>query len=165
MQTPTDTERPNWMGQSQWQQPVEAGPAPGWKYGGFWIRFLAYLIDQLIIFLVLVVAYVIFGQGREIREWDDASAGLFGLVALVVFILYRPIFWAWRGRTPGMMPLGLQVRRMDGSRIGLGRAFLRFLGFIIAAIPFYLGLIWAGFDSRKQGWHDKMADTVVVRPG
>jgi uncharacterized RDD family membrane protein YckC len=153
------------MGQSQWQQPMEAGPAPGWKYGGFWIRFVAYLLDELVIWFLFLVGYVLLGQGREVSEWDRTSTTIFGVIVLVVFILYFPVFWGTRGQTPGMMPLGLQVRRPDGSRIGLGRAFLRLLGLVIAAIPFYLGLIWAGFDSRKQGWHDKIADTVVVRPG
>jgi uncharacterized RDD family membrane protein YckC len=153
------------MGQSQWQQPVEAGPAAGWKYGGFWIRFVAYVLDELVIWSLLLVGYVFLGQGREVSEWDRSSTTIFGVIVLVIFILYFPVFWGTRGQTPGMMPLGLQVRRPDGSRLGLGRAFLRYLGFIISAIPLYLGLIWAGFDARKQGWHDKIADTVVVRPG
>jgi uncharacterized RDD family membrane protein YckC len=152
------------MGESQWQQPVEAGPAPGWKYGGFWIRFVAYLIDELVIWFVLVAAYLVLGQGREVSEWDNPSTTIFGLIALALIFLYFPVFWGTRGQTPGMMPLGLQVRRTDGSRVGLGRAFLRLLGLIVAAIPLYIGLIWAGFDRRKQGWHDKIADTVVVRP-
>jgi uncharacterized RDD family membrane protein YckC len=152
-------------GQAQWQQPVEAGPAAGWKYGGFWIRFVAYLIDELVIWLILAAGYFLLGQGRPVSEWDDPSTTIFGLIVLAAFLLYLPLFWGTRGQTPGMMPFGLQIRRTDGSRIGLARAFLRLLGFIIAAIPFYLGLIWAGFDSRKQGWHDKIADTVVVRPG
>jgi uncharacterized RDD family membrane protein YckC len=44
------------------------------------------------------------------------------------------------------------------------RGLLRYVGFIIAALPLLIGLIWAAFDARKQGWHDKIASTVVIRP-
>jgi uncharacterized RDD family membrane protein YckC len=154
--------------QSQWAAAdgVETGPAPGWKYGGFWIRFLAYILDELLIWILIVGTYLALGgRGSDGPELDDTATTILGVVGLVLFVLYFPLWWGLKGHTPGMVPFGLRVRRTDGSRIGLGRAFLRFLGYIIAAIPLYLGLIWAGFDRRKQGWHDKIADTVVVRPG
>jgi len=58
----------------------------------------------------------------------------------------------------------LQPGRQRDLRIDFFRGLLRYVGFIIAAIPLLIGLIWAAFDSRKQGWHDKIAGTVVIRP-
>jgi uncharacterized RDD family membrane protein YckC len=52
----------------------------------------------------------------------------------------------------------------DGNKIDVVRGLLRYVGIILSIIPLFLGLIWAAFDPRKQGWHDKMAQTVVIRP-
>ena len=60
--------------------------------------------------------------------------------------------------------LGLHVvDAATGRNIGVGRAIGRFVGYIISAVPLYIGLIWVAFDPRKQGWHDKIASTFVVR--
>jgi uncharacterized RDD family membrane protein YckC len=94
-----------------------------------------------------------------IRAW----LGVIGVSALV-HILYHVILWSWRGGTLGQLALGIQVRReSDGRKIGLGTAFLRYIGYVIASLVIYIGLIWVAFDKRKQGWHDKIASTVVIR--
>ena len=86
--------------------------------------------------------------------------GLFQLVSIVYFVG----FWAWRGQTPGMMLLGLRVaREADGTNPGLVRSILRYAGYFLSWIALFIGFIWVAFDSRKQGWHDKIAGTVVVR--
>jgi uncharacterized RDD family membrane protein YckC len=73
--------------------------------------------------------------------------------------------WAWRGQTIGMMPFKLRVVRADdGGHVDLGQSLLRYVGFIISFAVILIGLIWAAFDCRKQGWHDKIVGTVVVRP-
>jgi len=128
-----------------------AGPAPGLVYGGFWIRFVAYIIDAILIGIVYSVAFAI-------------SAAL-GVLVYVVALAYFPVCWGALGQTIGMMPFGLRVvRAEDGGKITWTNAILRLIGFIIAAIPLYIGLIWAAFDPRKQGWHDKIGGTVVVKP-
>jgi uncharacterized RDD family membrane protein YckC len=69
------------------------------------------------------------------------------------------------GASLGQKALGMRVvNAANGQRIDIGKAVLRYVGFVISALPFALGLIWAGFDARKQGWHDKIAGTFVVRP-
>jgi uncharacterized RDD family membrane protein YckC len=63
-----------------------------------------------------------------------------------------------------MVFFGLRVvRSADGGRVGLQRAMLRLVGFLLAAIPLEIGLVWAAFDERKRGWHDMVAGTVVIR--
>jgi uncharacterized RDD family membrane protein YckC len=84
------------------------------------------------------------------------------LLGLVYFIG----FWSLRGQTPGMMPFNMKVVRADdGGPVDLVRGLLRYVGLIISFAVIFIGVIWAAFDSRKQGWHDKIAGTVVVRPG
>ena len=86
------------------------------------------------------------------------------VLILVIQLLYFAGFWAWRGGTPGQLLLGIQVRReSDGARISFGRGCLRFFGYIVSIWVIYIGLIWVAFDPRKQGWHDKIAGTVVIR--
>jgi uncharacterized RDD family membrane protein YckC len=87
-------------------------------------------------------------------------SGLLQLVSIAYFVG----FWAWRGQTPGMMLLGLRIARdADGTPPGLGRSILRYIGWVISAFVLFIGFIWIAFDSKKQGWHDKIAGTVVVR--
>ena len=87
----------------------------------------------------------------------------------VIFLLQAVYFvglWAWRGATLGQLALGVEVRsENDGRRIGVGRALLRYIGFLISSSVLLLGFIWVAFDRRKQGWHDKIAGTLVVRRG
>jgi uncharacterized RDD family membrane protein YckC len=62
-----------------------------------------------------------------------------------------------------MMIAQIKVIRVDASGVSLGNSIIRFLGLIISTLPLGLGFFWIACDRRKQGWHDKMADTVVVK--
>jgi uncharacterized RDD family membrane protein YckC len=175
-----------------WATPAApaAGPAPGYVYVGFWRRFLATLIDGVLFTFLYFILFAIFVSRIDVgtlhvftdinrltgkpvasdaeiiaatRQLMGGFVGLFGLVFLA-HLLYHVIFWSWRGGTLGQLVLGIQVRReSDGRRIGLGRSVLRYVGWLISAWVLYIGLIWAAFDRRKQGWHDKIAGTLVIR--
>ena len=89
---------------------------------------------------------------------------LMGVLILLLQMLYHAALWSRYGGTLGQLALGVQVRNeADGSRISFGRACLRFIGFLVSTWALYIGLIWVAFDPRKQGWHDKIAGTVVIR--
>ena len=75
---------------------------------------------------------------------------------------YFTYFHGTTGQTPGKRLLGLRVVQETGEPIGLGTAFLRWVGYIVSGIPMLMGFLWAGADRRKQGWHDKIAGTVVI---
>jgi uncharacterized RDD family membrane protein YckC len=143
----------------------------GVRYAGFWIRFGAYIVDAIITGAVtggLVVATKpIMCQsidGTTCIAGTTTIAPVFW-VLIAIPVLYMIILWAVGG-TLGQRLLGMRVvDAKTGGNIGLGKAILRYIGFIISTIPIYLGLIWAGFDPRKQGWHDKIASTFVVRRG
>jgi uncharacterized RDD family membrane protein YckC len=76
--------------------------------------------------------------------------------------IYFIFFWVISGFTPGKALLGLRVVRTDGRPVNLGRAVLRLIAYLIAALPLFLGFIWILFDNRRQGWHDKIARTYVI---
>ena len=120
-------------------------------YAGFWQRAAALLIDALIAVVVLAPLVVVLGPGA----WD------FVLVpALAVAVIG---FWGYCGATPGKIALGVKiVDAASGGPPTLGRLVLRFLAYFVSAFPLYLGFLWAAFDRRKQGWHDKIARTVVI---
>ncbi|TMD08646.1 MAG: RDD family protein [Chloroflexi bacterium] len=143
------------------------GPAPGLAYAGFGIRLVAYLIDAAILFAVIFALAAATGglfktdPDTGLTTINGAAQGL----ALVISIGYLVGFWGARSQTPGMMALGLRiVRAQTGAPLDFGVAAIRYVGYIISSLPFGIGLIWAAFDPRKQGWHDKIAGTLVVRP-
>jgi uncharacterized BrkB/YihY/UPF0761 family membrane protein len=80
----------------------------------------------------------------------------------LIGLAYFVIFWATSGQTPGKMALGIKVISVDGTSVGWGKAILRYIGYIISVIVLFLGFIWIAFDSKRQGWHDKIAKTLVV---
>jgi uncharacterized RDD family membrane protein YckC len=180
-----------------WSPPPEnerRGPAPGVAYAGFWIRFVAYLIDSIpsLIIAGLLIAPAI-GAGvdamREVPlpppgaapdspeylEWQRAISERmneafepmttsFFSVAQLFPIVYFIGFWTVLGQTPGMMLFGMHlVRDADGSPPGFGRSILRYVGYFVSSLLLFIGFIWVAFDRKKQGWHDKLAGTVVVR--
>ena len=148
------------------------GYAPQATYGGFWIRFVAIFIDGIIIsipiFILAVIVGVIAGAGSSSSGSASNTANigaslLIDLIGLVISIGYFVYFWG-QGQTLAMRLFRLRVVDANtGAPIGYGRAGLRYLGYIISALVCYIGLIWAAFDSRKQGWHDKIASTVVLQ--
>jgi uncharacterized RDD family membrane protein YckC len=74
------------------------------------------------------------------------------------------LFWRFRGATPGKMVISAVI--VDARTFGEptpGQLIGRYLGYYVSTIPFMLGFLWVAFDPRKQGWHDKMANTVVIR--
>ncbi|HEX6492453.1 MAG TPA: RDD family protein [Candidatus Dormibacteraeota bacterium] len=147
--------------------PPATGPAPGLEYAGFGIRLVAYLIDSAIMFVVIFAVAAATGglfktdPDTGVTAINGAAQGL----AFAISIAYLVGFWGARSQTPGMMALNLRiVRAQTGQPLDFGVAVLRYVGYVISSIPFGIGLVWAAFDPRKQGWHDKIAGTVVIRP-
>ncbi|HXX61725.1 MAG TPA: RDD family protein [Candidatus Sulfotelmatobacter sp.] len=153
---------PDQMPPSAWARPVEPeGPAPGVAFGGAGERLLAYLIDGLV---VLAANIGLFLAAIALVILALPLGLLVFLAIFVVDLAYFPYFWATRGQTPGMRPFQLYVvRDRDGGPITTGQAILRLIGYWIDGVVFYLGYIWILIDSRKRGWHDLIAGTVVIK--
>ncbi len=132
-----------------WAPPTQGGPAPGVVFGGFWIRFVALVIDAII---VGVVAGIILSATQAVA------------IVYVLELAYFVVCWGVMGQTIGMMPFGLKiVRNADGGKLTWSNVILRLIGWYIAGAVFALGFIWAAFDARKRGWHDMIGGTVVIR--
>ena len=130
-------------------------------YAGFWQRAAASLIDWLIIIVILMpLLIVVFGM-REL-SLDPAEHSWDLLVPLVIGAAVVG-FWRYCGATPGKVALGVRiVDARDGSAPSTARLVVRLLAYLVSAIPLYLGFLWIGIDRRKQGWHDKIARTIVI---
>jgi uncharacterized RDD family membrane protein YckC len=119
---------------------------------GFWIRVVAYLIDAVLLYIVQYILGLIL---------QDAG----GIVSLVVQIAYFVYFWSGQGggQTVGMRVFGLRVIRTDGSALTITQAAIRWVGLLVSFLCLAIGVIWVAFDANKQGWHDKIASTYVVK--
>lgn len=156
---------------SAWQPPVDqvVGPAPGIRFAGHGARLLAYLLDTLIVFAVIALLFAVLGGvalgAARVESFGLAAGGIviFVLVVLAIGFLYFPFFW-WRGgQTPGMRVFRIRVvRDRDGGPISGGQAALRLLGYWVNGVAFYIGFAWILIDQRRRGWHDLIAQTVVI---
>ncbi len=128
-------------------------------YGGFWLRLLAGVIDTLLLTAVLTPCIaLVFGQSLQ-QSSLMVKAVSYLLPALAVII-----FWVQRSATPGKSLLRLRIVNADGGGAPSKRQLiLRYLGYYLATLPLFLGLLWIAWDPRKQGWHDKLGKTLVVR--
>jgi uncharacterized RDD family membrane protein YckC len=144
-----------------WQAPEpEAGPAPGIEFASPGARLVGYIVDILIQFVVVVVLGVI-SVVLAVIFWPLAVIS--ALLIIAVSILYFPYFWVQSGQTPGMSIMKIKVvRDADGGPITWGPAILRWIGFWISTVVFYIGFIWIFVDKRRRGWMDLIAGTVVV---
>lgn len=139
---------------------VTAGTVASSRYGGFVERLFAYIIDGVIIG---VAAGVLTGIATATE-----SLGLSILASLIVIvgsIGYFVYFWGTTGQTIGKKVLGLKVVGPNGEQngIGYGTAFLRLIGYSVSGFLFYLGFLWIIWDPNKQGFHDKIAKTHVIK--
>jgi uncharacterized RDD family membrane protein YckC len=122
--------------------PVVPPQAFAYPRAGFWERMGAGFLD-----LVLI----------------GMATAWIGPLALLVAVAYFSGMWAWKGTTIGGIVLNLHVVREDGRPLSFLVAFVRSLASFFSIFALFLGFFWIGWDRGKQGWHDKIAGTVVVR--
>lgn len=172
--TPIPPPPPNWAAQQAALPPGAAG-----RPAGFWIRFVAYMIDGLLLFVSFML---VFGIGVGIVLLLGASSGSTGeevpvaimVVMMLGFLVQFVIAWLYEalmtssvhGATIGKMAVGVRiVKAVDGKGISFGRATGRFFlkAMVTPMVPFGIGYLIAAFTSGKRAVHDFMADTLVVK--
>jgi uncharacterized RDD family membrane protein YckC len=150
-------------------------------YAGFASRLIAFIVDLLILVIVQIstvwfisVTLSIFQLNRVIGlsvenltekySWAAFLAGgaIYGLFFLFLWILYFTVMWGATGQTFGKALVGLRVVPLNGKRLSYWKAFVRVLAYYVSALPLFLGFIWILFDSRRLGFHDKIARTCVI---
>lgn len=134
------------------------------EYAGFWIRVGAVLIDIVIMIIVIVIPLA-FIYGEEYWAGEKLFLGFWDAVFNYILPFVATVwFWLRFYGTPGKMATKLKILdAKTGNKISLGQAIGRYFAYILSTIPFGLGFIWIAVDKKKQGWHDKLAGTVVIR--
>lgn len=157
------------------------------EYSGFGVRFIAWLIDRLLLGVAMGVVMTpllagLIGEltavaSRSVTEGVDlddaeiaamvlAATGAMFLIIVLVFVvqvLYLVLFTGLKGQTPGKMFMGIKVVDEQGGVPGIGRAIMReVIGKFLSGLLFNLGFLWAAWDPQRQTWHDKIATTWVV---
>ncbi|MEJ2739742.1 MAG: RDD family protein [Dehalococcoidia bacterium] len=133
------------------------------EYAGFWVRLGANIIDIAIIAAFFYIVYLIILEFTNTTIFWILSYFATGCIVWFLVIVYVVGFWAWRGQTPGKMITGIKIIRTDSSPLTLSYSLYRFVGYIVCILTLCIGFIWIAFDKRKQGLHDKIADTYVVK--
>jgi len=135
--------------------------------GGFWVRSIAYLIDKTVLSIVGLLFFFAsrIAQGGGVPLFQNFFTTLFLTYCanLIFGAAYFTYFYGYTGQTIGKMVCGLKVVSAEGRLIGYRRAFLRWIGYIISFYAFFLGFFWIAVDPDKQGWHDKIAKTFVIK--
>ena len=130
---------------------------------GFWIRFVAYIVDWVVTAVVEGLLFALFAGDSGIGGIFDESLGALDFWSYLMTGAYFTIGVAVWSTTIGKRIFGLYVMRPDGSRVGVGRALGRYLATILSGIILFIGFIMIGVRRDKRGLHDLIADTVVVR--
>ncbi len=143
--------------------------APGMQLASYGDRFLAFLID----FGVLIVIGIVFGilQFIIIKLNLGIVATLLSLLNMVVNIGYFIYLWGFdnplteKGQTIGKKVMKIKIVKVDGQELGPVDAVLRYIGYAVSSFVILLGYVWIFVDDQNQGWHDKIAKTLVVKIG
>lgn len=137
------------------------------QYGGFWIRLGAVILDSVIIFCITFLAVrLLYGQGYLEWAMEGAAEGITRERFFFNWVLpavYSVGFWIVKSATIGKILVKVKiVDAKSGKPASPLQCIVRYLGYFVSALPLGLGFIWVAFDKRKQGWHDKIARTLVV---
>jgi uncharacterized RDD family membrane protein YckC len=139
------------------------------RYAGFWRRFGATLIDA-ILFSILASLLLFLMYGEAYFDWAATSGDVFvsygwgefavnNLLPMVISVAC----WVTLAGTPGKLLMGCHVVDARSFRkVTIGQGVIRYLCYFLSALPLCLGFFWIAWDKRKQGFHDKIAKTVVI---
>lgn len=139
-------------------------------YAGFWLRIVASLIDGLLILAVTLPFFLIIVVSNILARRNTDFMPNFGLTMFINFftILVQWLYYALMESSPkqgtlGKMAIGLKVTDLSGNRISFGRATGRYFGRILSGLILDIGFLMIVFTAKKQGLHDIIAGTLVVK--
>ncbi|WGK70373.1 RDD family protein [Candidatus Haliotispira prima] len=141
------------------------------EYIGFWPRFKAGLIDNIIIMVTTLLTLMAFYGPSYWQDEISPPAGsldswLSSAFSSAFSFVFITLFWIWKQATPGKMAVSIKIiDTKTGKAPSPARCIGRCLAYIISFLPVGLGFLWIAFDDRKRGWHDILSGTAVVRSG
>ena len=133
------------------------------KHAGFWSRFFATVIDSIWLYgIIYAVLWHLIGP--DIFYPDAKYTVTQFIFEWAIPLVVVMAFWATKASTPGKMLLNMKIVDAETHQtVPLQRLFIRYLAYFVSMLPLCLGFIWIAWDKKKQGWHDKIARTVVLR--
>lgn len=143
-------------------------PGARTEYAGMWRRNWASTVDTLLLVPVFLLVHLAVMAGTvggllQLPRPHTTQFWVYYSLQLLVPLVITAWFWAFRGATPGKQMMGLRVIDIQtGGNLRFDMAVLRYLGYIVSALPLGLGFLWSELDPQKQTWHDKMALSLVV---
>lgn len=141
------------------QQEIDALPK-----AGFWMRVVATMLDALLVFVLQFVLGFLLAAAGVAAGFGEEISGLIMLFGYLLSFAYYIVFTGYCGQTPGKMALRIKVIRTNGSQISYGRAaFREVVAKFISGIILGIGYLMVAFDEQKQGLHDRMSDTYVIK--
>lgn len=125
------------------------------KYAGFWVRFGAFMVDYVIIYIIAILFYI------YISSWSDEVDKA---ITVLFLILYHTVFLGFLSSTPGKLLFGLKVvDAKTKENISFWKAFGRSVAYLASSLFIGLGFLVIGFNKKfHQGWHDELAKTYVI---
>lgn len=135
------------------------------EYAGFWIRVGASLIDTILLAAIIIPVLLAIYGSDYLATTDIVIQGAWDVIINYIFPAIAVIaFWIYRSATPGKMLMDIKiVDAKTGNKPSVGQFIGRYFAYYLSSLPLLLGFFWVAFDKRKQGWHDKLAGTVVIK--
>ena len=137
------------------------------QYVGFWARTAAYIVDSIILMLIVYpLLFLVLGTGAvDGTDPEIIFSASYWLISFGLPIAFFIGFWFYKSSTPGKMMFSAKiVDAKTGGKPSKGQLVGRYFAYILSGIPLGLGFFWIAWDKRKQGWHDKLSGTVVIKP-
>lgn len=137
-------------------------------FAGFWRRYLALVVDQLVLLIPLVVLALGLGLMLGLFEGSGEEAGVFAqLIYFAIYLVVAPLYYALQESsrhqaTLGKRALGIKITDLDGNRLSFGKALGRWFAAALSYLTLYIGFLMAAFTQRKQALHDVVAGTLVT---
>lgn len=134
------------------------------EQAGFGLRYGAWMFDFLLTMMTMMgFTFALTAVSRRSVVGSNSDLVLVLVLAMVLFLLNFIVLAGRIGQTIGMRILGIRIERTDGAAFTIKGAIIRHLvGYPISVASFFLGFLWMLWDPRQQGWHDKLARTIVV---
>ena len=152
------------------------------SYAGFLSRYLAFFVDSFFILVINLILLTIIGKNLflsilKLNSYEEMTKYMNNyefflnyflvlIILILVISIYFVFFWLnSNGFTPGKKIMAIRIQKLNNRKINFKDAVIRLFGYFLSSLGLYLGFYWIMWDKKKQGWHDKLAKTIVVKTG